>query len=152
MENASKALLIAGGVLIAIAALTVGIYLRAKLGNVSESYVDELDLIEIQKYNSYFESFIGRDDITAQEIITVINIAQEKQFGTEVYISTGRRRTKYTEKNDDEKNVFLKEHINCMDSDGSIKNIYTLDSNFFPIKYYENGIIKEITFTKISEK
>ena len=64
MENASKALIMAGAVLIAIMIVTIGVYLVGELGKTSESYVQQLDTVELQKYNSNFEVFIDeKDDI-----------------------------------------------------------------------------------------
>ena len=75
MENATKALLIIGATMLAILTLTIGVYMMGKFGNASDTYVTKLDIIELQKYNSNFEVFIGRNDITAQEIVSVASIA-----------------------------------------------------------------------------
>jgi len=86
MENASKALIMAGGVLIAIMVLTIGVFLVGKLGSTADSYVTTLDATELHKYNSSFEVFIGREDITAQELVTLINLTQQSHQTTIVEI------------------------------------------------------------------
>ena len=71
MENATKALLISGGILIAILILSIGVYLFATYGQLGENYERNLSAGEIRKFNSNFIQFEGRDDITAQEIVTL---------------------------------------------------------------------------------
>lgn len=77
MENATKALLIAGGVLIAILILSAGIYLYVLFSNQSEEYSQVISAVEIQKFNSKFDVYLGRENITAQEIVSVVNLARE---------------------------------------------------------------------------
>lgn len=77
MENATRALLIAGGVLIAIIILAMGVYLYAQFSGQSKTYRDIVSNTEIQKFNSKFEAYIGRQDITSQEVATVYNLAKE---------------------------------------------------------------------------
>ena len=72
MENASKALLIAGGVLLAIMVLTIAIYLKGRFDNVADQYVASQDVSEIQKYNAKFEPYIGKEDITPQDLVTLL--------------------------------------------------------------------------------
>lgn len=77
MENASKALLIAGGVLIAILILSLGVYLAATFSQLGTTYEGVNEENEIKKFNSNFIKYEGRTDITAQEIITIINFCKE---------------------------------------------------------------------------
>ena len=77
MENASKALLIAGGVMIAILILSIVMYLVATYKEVGETHQDISLENEVKSFNSNFTKFIGREDITAQEIVTIINYCQE---------------------------------------------------------------------------
>lgn len=77
MENASKALLIAAGVLIAIIILSVGVYLYASYSKQAKMYKNLVEQTEIQKFNSKFDVYLGRDNITPQEVISVVNLARE---------------------------------------------------------------------------
>lgn len=77
MENASKALLMAGGVLIAILILSLGVYLFTTSRQLGTAYEGALEENEIKKFNSNFTKFEARKDITAQEIITTINLCKE---------------------------------------------------------------------------
>lgn len=148
MENASKALIMAGAVLIAIMIVTIGVYLVGELGKTSDSYVQQLDIVELQKYNSNFEVFIDRTDITAQEIVTVAGIAKQREQGTKVYIGG----TEVTSQTDEEfknwQNEFLNNNIltQIKDADG---NEVTINSfSFLEIKYDATGKVIEIKFAK----
>lgn len=89
MENASKALLIAGGILISILVLSIGVYLFANFVNMSSSYEQTRQTTAIQQFNSRFTIFEGRKDITIHEIISVVNYAKqyEKQTGIQIEIN-----------------------------------------------------------------
>ncbi len=87
MENASKALLIAGVALIAILILSIAIYLFTLYSNQAKEYNDIISGTELQKFNSKFDVYIGRDDITAQEIASVFNLAKEYQGSVEIQIN-----------------------------------------------------------------
>ncbi len=117
MENASKALLMAGGVLIAILVITMFVALKSSFDNTAQSYVDRLDAQELQKYNSNFEAYEGRNDITAQEIVTLINFAKQKEQGTIIWVGTEN----ITDKNIDEQNTFLYDNLNTKFSYDSIE-------------------------------
>ena len=82
MENASKALLIAGELLIAMLVLAVAVYIVSNVMRVSDAYEHTMSSQEIDKFNSHFTKYEGRWDITAQEIVSTINYA--KQFNEEV--------------------------------------------------------------------
>lgn len=151
MENASKALIMAGGVLITMLILTIGVILVGRLGNTADSYVARLDTIELQKYNSNFEIYLGRTDITAQEIVTVISIVKQFEQNTEVYIDG----TEYTQNSSFDENKFLSEHITWEENVGGTKtvhNLYTLDTRNGDegIQRDGDGKVQKIWFKKIS--
>ena len=77
MENASKALIIAGGILIAILILSMGVYLFSTYGQIGGSYEKKQAKEELDKFNSIFTKFEGRTDITVQEIVTLANFVRE---------------------------------------------------------------------------
>lgn len=148
MENASKALIMAGAVLIAIMVLTIGVYLVGELGKASDSYVQQLDTVQLQKYNSHFEVFIDRNDITAQEIVTVAGIAKQSEQGTKVYIEGTEVTNKTEEEFKNWQNEFLNNNIltQIKDADG---NEVTINSfSFLEIKYDATGKVIEIKFAK----
>ena len=60
MENATKALLMAGGVLIAIIIIGVMVAMFASTGKVTQSYNKLSSQEEITKFNSNFTKYIGK--------------------------------------------------------------------------------------------
>lgn len=76
MENASNALIIAGSILIAIIILSIGVILFSSYSKIGESYEQTRVVERLTKYNSNFTIFKERTDITAQEIVTLVNYAR----------------------------------------------------------------------------
>ncbi|MDO5555297.1 MAG: hypothetical protein Q4G09_01165 [Clostridia bacterium] len=130
MENASKALLISGGVLIAMLILGIGVVLFMNYSQLGETYNQQVRATEIAKFNANFTKFEGRTNITAQEILTLKNFVDDynKKTEEEVKVNVGS-----TTINID----FLK------------NNSY----NYFEFKtiiYNNNGLVKSITFEDIN--
>lgn len=75
MENASNALLISGGVLIAILIIGIAVILFMNYTDFAESFDQSLSTTEIREFNQRFAKFEGREDISIQEIISLANYA-----------------------------------------------------------------------------
>lgn len=148
MENAAQALIIAGAVLIAILILSMGVYLRNSLNQSAEVYFDSLDTVELEKYNAYFTAYDTpeRKEITAQEIVTLISIVQQKEQGTKIYID-GVDCSNWSET---EKNKFLEDNIlkHNPDPNNPVENAFSYDENDKPIAYDANGKVIQIGFKK----
>ena len=104
MENASKALIMAGGVLIAILLLTLFSYLFGKMASGTSSVYHTIEKHEIDEFNQQFLNYEGRGTITRknekgedvlnyltpQDVATLINLAQNSEnnskFKTKVEI------------------------------------------------------------------
>lgn len=82
MENATKALLIGGGILIAMLVIGVGVLIFNNYGEASLTYEQTLQATEIQKFNVNFMQFEGREDISIHEIVTLANFV--KQYNNKV--------------------------------------------------------------------
>ena len=84
MENASKALIIAGAVLIGILIISMGVLLATTLQKTAKTYYTSMNTNEIQKFNSEItKNFIienGNIYITAQGIITLKNILNTETY------------------------------------------------------------------------
>ena len=74
MENATKALLMAGGVLIAIIILSVLVITLHHTGNVSKGYDQTVQTEEITTFNSNFTKYLGQN-FTIHQAITITNFA-----------------------------------------------------------------------------
>ena len=73
MENASKALLIAGGVLIAMVIASFGVYLYGVFHSNSENLLAAMSEKEVNEFNAKFQAFDGRN-LNANEVISVLNL------------------------------------------------------------------------------
>jgi len=84
MENATKALLIAAGVLIGLMVISLGVSLYMSLSAYVESTQDEIAMTEIKEFNDQFTRYINCNNdgiiehtLTIQDIVTAANTAYE---------------------------------------------------------------------------
>lgn len=131
MENASQALIIAGTILLAMMVLGVGVYLVSNYSQVGESYEETRIIAEITKFNTNFTKFIGRTDITAQEIITLKNFAKNYDTNNGTNTTVG-----YPDSS--------KEDIKFI-TDNSMKYFKCVEGN---ISYNSEGRVTEINFNE----
>ena len=76
MENATKAMLIAAGVLIGIMIISLGVALFAELDIYVESSYEQIRFNEQNSFNAKFTQYI-RNDLTIHDVITAANLANE---------------------------------------------------------------------------
>lgn len=72
MENASKALLIAGGVLVSILVVTLFIYMVASITNYNRSNKELAEIEDVAKFNERFTNY-QRDDVQGYELLSLIH-------------------------------------------------------------------------------
>ena len=72
MENASKALLIAGGVLLLILVLSFATFLIVKIGAQTSEFYKEMDETEIYEFNQKFFNYEG-NKLNIQDVVSIIN-------------------------------------------------------------------------------
>ncbi len=77
MENASKALLMAGGVLLGILILSLGVYLFTSFGGTSSRIHDNIEENQIAQFNSQFTKYVGNENVTIHDVVTMANLATE---------------------------------------------------------------------------
>lgn len=77
MENASKALLMAAGVLIGILILSLAVYLFFNFASTSSELHKEIEINQINQFNAQFTQYEGKSDITFYDIITITNLARD---------------------------------------------------------------------------
>ena len=94
MENASRALLMAAGVLIGILILSLAVYLFVSFGSTSAEVHKRKAEEQIEQFNSQFTIYEGKDDVTIYDVITVANLATENntyyEFTKRTNISDGK--------------------------------------------------------------
>lgn len=79
MENVTKALLIAAGALLFILLFSLISYLFTQMGgDVSNIYAD-LTESDVTEYNQVFLNYDGRDDLTIQDVVSIINYALDNR-------------------------------------------------------------------------
>lgn len=77
MENASKALLMAGGVLLAIMVLSLGILLFTSFGGTSSQIHDNIEENQATQFNSQFTSYMGKDNVTIHDVVSMAKLATQ---------------------------------------------------------------------------
>ena len=77
MENASKALLMAAGVLIGILIISLGVYLFANFGGTSSQIHANIEQNQIEQFNSQFTTYVGKDNVTIHDVISMANLATQ---------------------------------------------------------------------------
>lgn len=152
MENASKALLMAGGILIGVLILSLAAYLFVDFGSTSAEIHRQNEEKQLTEFNSKFTAYEGYKDndgnwqITIYDIITLAGYAKENN--------------KYYEGVDEEQ---IHVHINRIGnniqdySDSQIKDLiknYTDGGNLQKFKwtnteYNNQGKVKTISFQKL---
>lgn len=141
MENASKALLIAGGILISMLVISIGVYLFASYRGLATSHEQTMQADEIREFNVKFEKFEGREDITIQEIVTLVNFCKQYEEQTEIHnkvILSGQG--DLTTKKD---NIISLIQENSIENETN-KNKYF---KFVKVDYDNDGKINSISFT-----
>ena len=110
MENASKALLISGGVLIAILILTLFSYLFIKMAGSSSNIYAALEKHEKDEFNQQFINYEGKKELKVQDVATLINLSknskENSKFKTDVKIMVGS-----TDVSSQESNDWLKDNV-----------------------------------------
>ena len=82
MENASKALIIAGAILISILLISVGVLIMNSTGDTQKSVEDQSKAIAIRTFNAQFTPYEGSDQSASQ--IRALKSAVQSSNGTKV--------------------------------------------------------------------
>ena len=153
LENASKALLMAGAVLIGILVLSLIAYLFIYFGNQSKDFRDTIDQKQLTKFNAQYTIYDGKSNLTIYDVVTVINIAFENNmkhmldsnYNTEYFISVKLDNVEKA-KPDPTDNDTVKKHANVINEiiQENRDNKYRCSVGF-----YQNGKVSNVKFTKI---
>ena len=85
MENASKALLIAGAMLLMVLVLTFAVYVVRRIGGQTSELYGEIEQSKIDEFNQKFLNFNSKKDskgiiinpLTIQDVVSIINLAKD---------------------------------------------------------------------------
>ena len=104
MENASKAILIAGGVLLMIMALSFATYIFRSIGESTSEYYEQLEQSDIDQFNQKFTKYEGKNDLTIQDVVSIVNLAkdnnQTEKMPVEVKVTLGTNELQNKSEND----------------------------------------------------
>lgn len=125
MENASKALIMAGGVLIAIIIVSVIVLAFQRSGNVSADYSKSISREEISTFNANFTKYLDHD-LTIHQVVTIYNFAKNnntKQVNCDkTYTATDIKEELKQEKNLKKETIYKIQKISY-DSEGFVEKI-----------------------------
>ena len=72
MENASKALLIAGGILFALLIITVLLYMNQNIITIRQTEQEKIEVEQLQKFNQEYEVY-NKKLMYGAEVMSLIN-------------------------------------------------------------------------------
>lgn len=133
MENASKALLIAGGILVSILVITIFIYMITRISDFRNSNAELSKIENTSEFNKRFTNY-QRDDIQGYELLSLIHnvIDYNQQYTTDSTINKDTNNPiQLTINLKTDKNIDLRKQL-------------TLDNN---IRLFTNDIYNETEFT-----
>lgn len=147
MENASKALLMAAGMLLVVMLLSLFALMYSTMSEYTKAYDERKQTEEIQAFNAQFEKYAS--GATAQDVVTVINLAKSyndengyTDADTEYYINIDGNIGIDETSSEPMINNFLND--NSTGTDGTDEKIKKYDVN---ISYSDiTGKVKKITF------
>lgn len=136
MENATKALIMAGTVLISLLLISLAVYLFSNYSDFATKTQEKQAIQEKIQFNTRFEKYVEKD-LTLQDVVTIANLAREfnekyEDSKIKIYINNRLYNDNYdwTEE--------LKEA-----TDNNLKTLYII-KNYNDIKYDDNRIIEKI--------
>lgn len=147
MENASKALVMAGGVLIGILLLSLAVYLFVDFGTTAAQINDKNAQQQIVEFNSKFTSYENKENLTIYDVLTVAGYASENN---KYYEGLAQYEVKVILSNKGEiQNKSEKEKIDMIEDDIKQNGGLPIYECIIPQDAYgENGRIKKIQFRK----
>lgn len=134
MENASKALLMAGGILLAMMILALLVYVATSMSSMAGSQDRRIEAKQLEDFNKTYEAY-NKTRMYGTDIITVVNKAED-----------------YNTKNDTEEQYKI--NITVFNASGDEIPI-SYDSEFKAAIFkctdvtYKEGRIKSMTFSQL---
>ena len=157
MENASNALIMAGGVLIGVLIISLAVYLFVDFGSTSAEINKQTEQQQLVQFNSKFTVYDNKDDLTIYDVITVAGYAQENNiyYGDDdsdaTFLNNYKIEVKLQTSNRGWTTIDVQgtaiEKYNKMIQD-EMKNVTELPKYTCEIKYHGNGRVKTIIFNK----
>ena len=134
MENASKALLIAGGMLLLILVFSLATLIFRRMGAQTSEFYKDMSDTEIYEFNQQFFNYESKD-LRIQDVVSIINLAKDANDRERVpvtievnFLGNPLNLNNYNTKN------LLKENIN------DIETRYECTVNYAPNSNYVGNI------------
>lgn len=170
MENASKALFMAAGILFGMMIIAVGVFLFNLHGQYSSRMYKQMEDTEIAKFNAQFTKYYGSNKnnegdeaepilCTIHDIITVVNIAQQNNINYNVTdMEQYDKNENYVQVNV-KVNKSWKKNLEKLDNNEKIDFIkkYSTTNSGKDVKYYKctkvyvSSVTKKVYFIKFEE-
>lgn len=142
MENASKALIIAAEVLLGVLLLTLLVFAFRAMASFSDTVDKNIETKNLNEFNTKFEIY-RRNDLTAQDVITIGNLAKKYNRESEsiqVTVNVSGTESKYGK-------------VHQLSDDNTYEFIEKYSSNTFKCENMEynqtTGRIQKITLKKV---
>lgn len=155
MENASNALIIAGGVLIGILIISLAVYLFVDFGSTSAEINKQTEEQQLVQFNTKFTYYENKEGLTIYDVVTVAGYAQENNsyYGDddkdEYYVNNYKITVTLISKrgrtDNVQKNAINKYNEMIQDEQ---KNNTQLPEYTCKIEYHENGRVKSVIFNQ----
>ena len=84
MENASKALLMAAGVLLGIMIISLAVYLFSNFAGTSSQIHANIEENQIAQFNSQFTTYEGKDNVTIHDVVSMASLATQNNQTYEI--------------------------------------------------------------------
>ena len=143
MENATKALLIAAAVLVAIIIISLGVTIVSGARNQIGKSSDALDDAEIEAFNSKFSSYEGTS-VSGTRVKALVKTAYQQNQKEDD--ESRRVNVKLTNAQNEQENLLESTNANPTDTSGKIKTGSRYSVSFDTKK---SGMIETINLTEI---
>ena len=137
MENASKALIIAGSVLIGVIIISIGVLFINSTSMLTQSYDEKLETDSINGYNNKFLIYAKNNN--AQDMVSLYNLIVENN---KKYEGTADRQVELKVDGTKWENINPNNLVDAM----KVTIPSELNYKFQTIDYYSNGYIKSLNF------
>lgn len=153
MENASKALIMAAGVLLGVMILSLAVYLFVNFGTTSAEINKKNVEQQLVQFNDQYASYLNREDLTIYDIRTVASNAKQNNAYYEgkadyqiiVSITGMAGRTNLQAKDDTYFDDIIKQDLQTIVNPGDTLPKYKC----ITVNYNTLGRVSEVIFRKI---
>lgn len=124
MENASKALLIAGGILLALIIITTFVYLVGHVKTIKQVEATKAEVAQLQKFNQEYEAY-NKKLMYGAEVHSVINKIKDnnKKYAENINFQITYVLEDFTEEEIEKTSIYTCTAINYSDSTGRVSSM-----------------------------